>query len=156
VTSGGYTFVVPGPPTGKGRPKFNRKSGVAVTPARTRIAENRVLLAWQDANHPRYDLGPVSLHVEAVLERPRGHYRTNGLLNTAGERSGWPTKVPDADNLLKLVADALNKQAYRDDSQIVHATVIKRWANPDEGEHLRVSLAPMPVLDQPHHARAVA
>lgn len=152
----GYTFTVPGPPTGKGRPRFNRKSGHAVTPARTRIAENRVLLAWQDAGQARFDLGPVSLHVEAVLERPKGHYRTNGLLAAAGERAPWPTKVPDADNLLKLVADALNKQAYRDDSQIVHATVIKRWANTNEGEHLRVTLAPMPVLDPPTSQKAVA
>lgn len=151
-----YTFIVPGPPVGKGRPKFVRASGRAVTPARTRIAENRVLLAWQDTGQPRIDLGAVALHVEAVLERPRGHFRTNGLLGAAGERSPWPTKVPDADNLLKLVADACNKHAYRDDSQIVHATVIKRWANPDEDEHLRVTLASMPVLDPPSPAKAVA
>lgn len=152
----GYTFLVPGPPTGKARPRFNTKTGRTYTPAGTTRAENRVLYAWIEADHPRFDLGPVALHVEAVLERPKGHYRTNGLLGAAGERAPWPTKVPDADNLLKLVADALNKQAYRDDSQIVHATVIKRWANNGEGEHLRVSLAPMPVLDPPSPMKAVA
>jgi Holliday junction resolvase RusA-like endonuclease len=143
-----YTFTVPGPPTGKGRPTFVRATGRAITPQRTRLAENRVLLAWQDTHQARIDLGPVALHVEAVLERPNGHYRTNGLLAAAGERSPWPTKTPDADNLLKLVADALNKQAYRDDSQIVHATVIKRWANAGEQEHLRVTLSSMPTLGQ--------
>lgn len=30
-----------------------------------------------------------------------------------------PTKKPDMDNVVKLVADALNQVAYRDDTQIV-------------------------------------
>lgn len=151
-----YTFIVPGPPTGKGRARFSRVTGRAYTPAKTELAENRVLLAWMDTGQPRIDLGAVALHVEAVLERPKGHHRTNGLLSAAGERTPWPTKVPDADNILKLAADALNKRAFRDDSQIVHATVIKRWANPNEDEHLRVTLASMPVLDPPTSEKAVA
>ena len=30
----------------------------------------------------------------------------------------FPTKKPDADNIIKVILDALNGLAYRDDSQI--------------------------------------
>ena len=30
-----------------------------------------------------------------------------------------PTKKPDADNIVKVIADALNRVAYHDDAQIV-------------------------------------
>lgn len=141
-----YTFTVPGPPTGKGRPQFVRATGRAVTPKATRLAESRVLHAWTAQDMPRIDIGAVAIEVEAVLERPQGHYKTAGDLSAAGRRSHWPTKTPDADNLLKLVMDSLNKFAYRDDAQVVHAWVVKRWANPGETEHLRITVRSMPVL----------
>ena len=39
------------------------------------------------------------------------------------------TKKPDADNIVKVVLDALNKVAYRDDAQVVELVAIKRWSN---------------------------
>lgn len=133
-----YTLIVPGEPTGKGRPRFSRASGRAITPAATRFAENRVYLSWFEAGQPRIADGPIAIDVEAVLTRPRGHYRQDGSLNPAGQRSVFPTKTPDVDNLLKLVADALNGNGYRDDAQIVYAAVIKRWAKPDEPAHTHI------------------
>lgn len=40
-----------------------------------------------------------------------------------------PTSRPDGDNYLKLVQDALNGVAYKDDSQIVDSHVIKRYSD---------------------------
>ncbi len=37
----------------------------------------------------------------------------------------WKTTAPDADNLAKLVKDAMNKIVYHDDAQIVWLTVQK-------------------------------
>ena len=45
------------------------------------------------------------------------------------KREIWPTKRPDGDNVLKLVADALNGVAYEDDSQIVYMTIKKEYAS---------------------------
>ena len=42
-----------------------------------------------------------------------------------------PTKRPDADNILKVVADSLNGLAYHDDAQLVDAQIRKFYsANP--------------------------
>ena len=40
----------------------------------------------------------------------------------------FPTKRPDNDNLYKGIADALNKVAYYDDSQIVITHIHKLWS----------------------------
>lgn len=40
-----------------------------------------------------------------------------------------PTKKPDWDNIGKIVTDALNKIAYRDDSQVV-ACRVEKWYGP--------------------------
>lgn len=40
-----------------------------------------------------------------------------------------PTKKPDADNILKIIADSLNGLAYHDDAQIVYAKVEKYYSD---------------------------
>jgi Holliday junction resolvase RusA-like endonuclease len=147
VTAQGWEIElrVNGTPTGKGRPRFNTRTGHAHTPAQTRVAEARVIAAWHQAGSPRLPEGAAVLTVEMALARPGGHWKVDGTLSAAGQRSQWPTKKPDADNVLKLVMDSLNGAAYRDDAQIVHAWVVKRWCNTNEHEHTLVRLRPAPV-----------
>jgi Holliday junction resolvase RusA-like endonuclease len=133
-----FEFVVAGPPAGKGRPRFVRATGRTFTPSRTERAEANVRLAWIEAGKPRLDDGAIDLRVEAVLERPQAHYRVDGTLGARGERSPWPVRKPDLDNVVKLVCDALNGAAYRDDAQIVAVRAVRRWANAGEAAHLRV------------------
>lgn len=40
-----------------------------------------------------------------------------------------PTKKPDMDNIIKIIADALNQIAYKDDSQIVDTTIQKYYSD---------------------------
>lgn len=40
-----------------------------------------------------------------------------------------PTKKPDMDNIIKIIADALNGIAYYDDSQIVDTAVRKFYSD---------------------------
>lgn len=40
-----------------------------------------------------------------------------------------PTGVPDGDNVLKIIGDALNEICWHDDSQIVDARVLKRYSD---------------------------
>lgn len=142
-------FDVPGPPRGKGRPRFNGNTGRAYTDTRTKTAETRVREAWHQADRPDLGNGPISLHLVVVVERPAGHFRTNGELNAAGIRKPVPTSKPDLDNVLKLVADSLNKLAFGDDAQIASCSVVRRWATRDEREHLEVALRRIGVSTAP-------
>lgn len=136
-------LTVPGQPRGKGRPKFVRATGRAYTDKKTVNAEGEIVDAWNRAGAVRLPDGPLELDVTAVLERPQGHWKRDGSLSTAGVRSVWPVKKPDVDNIVKLVMDALNGKAYRDDALVVHSVLWKRWANPGETAHLRVRVAPL-------------
>lgn len=40
-----------------------------------------------------------------------------------------PTKKPDMDNCIKVIADALNKLAYHDDTQIVDCQIRKFYSD---------------------------
>ena len=42
--------------------------------------------------------------------------------------SGWTTKKPDSDNVIKIVLDGLNKVAYHDDAQICKLSFEKRYS----------------------------
>ncbi len=116
-----------GKPEGKGRPRFGQ-GGRVFTPNATKLAEGRVIDAWTNAGQPRLD-GAVQLDVMLHVARPQGHYRKDGELSAEGLRKPLPTKKPDVDNALKLVMDALNGRAYRDDVDVVDARVGRRWAS---------------------------
>lgn len=141
--SDGIDFTVPGEPRGKGRPRFNRASGRAYTPKGTLTLEAEIADAWVRAGAVRLPDGPLAVHVVAVLERPNAHWKKDGTLSAAGDRSMWPTRKPDGDNVQKAVWDSLNGKAFRDDAHIVHWTGWKRWANPGEVAHVRVRIRPM-------------
>jgi Holliday junction resolvase RusA-like endonuclease len=136
-------LVVPGRPRGKDRPRFNTQTGRTYTPPQTATAEERVRGEWRRAGSPWLD-GPLEMRLVIVVARPGGHYRVGGALSAAGKRSPWPTRKPDLSNVLKLVEDALNGCAYRDDAQIVFATVARRWCAPGEMEHIVVTVSEAP------------
>ena len=105
-------FQVPGEPVGKGRPRFTRQ-GRAYTPAKTAKYENLVSLAFQQMypNHVPFE-NAVEMKMIAYFSIPK---------------SWSKTKKPDTDNIAK-VKDALNGIAFKDDSQVVKETIIKRYA----------------------------
>ena len=43
-----------------------------------------------------------------------------------------PTKKPDIDNIVKVVLDAMNKFAFKDDTQIVKLEVEKLYTSDEE------------------------
>ena len=92
------TFVVPGKPKAKDRPRFNRKTGGVYTTKETREAETAVGEAF-DLACPLWE--PTLEDVRMTLD------------------VCWPGKATaDPDNVAKLIFDGLNKLAYRDDKQI--------------------------------------
>ena len=68
------------------------------------------------------------MHITAYFEIPKSY--TKGKRLAAEHNEILPTKKPDADNICKVVCDALNKTAYDDDTQIVALSIIKLWGAP--------------------------
>lgn len=131
-----FTFIVPGQPTPKARPRVTARG--AYTPKRTQLAEARVLehfLAADNAPASPLDV-PVTLAVHAVFDVPKSWSRKRRSAAFASPM----TSRPDADNIAKLVTDALNGVLYADDAQIHALTVVKRYASTDdEPAYLHIS-----------------
>ncbi len=115
-------------PRGKGRPRFTR-TGKAYTPKETKEAEKQIVSAyWAMRNRDFFDRNiPIAMHVMAYFSIPPSWEKKKTEAALKGEL--FPTKKPDGDNILKLVADALNDAAYHDDSQIVYMTIKKEYAS---------------------------
>jgi Holliday junction resolvase RusA-like endonuclease len=73
--------------------------------------------------------GPIKLEVLCVYAIPASWTKAK----QAAARAGlvWKTSVPDADNLAKMIGDALNGVAWGDDAQVVHQTSAKRYGEPE-------------------------
>ncbi len=115
------TIHVPGDIRGKGRPRFG--GGRTYTDAKTLNAEAWVRhCAVQAVGQPCLE-GPLSLLVGITVGIPASWSKRKQTAALAGLLR--PTGKPDADNTLKLLADALNKVVWRDDSQLVDVRVHK-------------------------------
>lgn len=132
---------VPGRPRGKQRPRFNRSTGRAYTPAETVVFEQRIQTEWIAAGRPRLTDGPFIAEITAVYDRPGSHRLKNGELSAAGRRSPFPMPQVDLDNIAKTVMDAGNGLLYKDDRQAVDLHVKRRWCRLGEVEHTLLHLA---------------
>jgi Holliday junction resolvase RusA-like endonuclease len=131
-----YVIRVPGEIRGKGRPKFG--GGRVYTDAKTLSAEAWVRhCAVQAVGQPMFD-GPLDLAVEVTVAVPQSWPRKKREAAFSG--SLRPTGKPDADNTLKLLADALNNVVWRDDAQLVDVRISKRYGD-EPGAVLRIQAA---------------
>ena len=122
-------FIVPGEPKGKGRPRFNTKTGRAFTPGDTITYENWIKCCYQEQDG-RFIDGPVKARIEVYYKIPKSY--TKKRIQAIRDGLEMPLKKPDSDNIAKIVLDSLNKLAFDDDAQVVELTVIKRWTEEQE------------------------
>jgi Holliday junction resolvase RusA-like endonuclease len=126
------SFTIPGPPQGKARPHVVRiKTGASVTytPDKTVAYEERTRSRYQAAaqGFKFSDNAQVGVQITAWYPVPKSKSKKVKAAMLAGQIK--PTKKPDSDNILKIVCDALNEIAYKDDVQIVLAQVAKNYAD---------------------------
>lgn len=122
------TFVVPGKPIGKGRPRFSR-SGHAYTPDQTKRAEMEVARRASDAmvEAGRDPVeGPCCVHLVARWPIPGSWSKAKREAALCQEIT--PGK-PDLDNIAKLILDAMNGVVYQDDAQVVVLSVTKCYSD---------------------------
>ena len=127
------TFYVP-IVKGKARPRVTRQ-GHAYTPSETRQAEDAIRREWCRVAYGAQAMPHVPVTVEIVTERPLPK-STKKSIDTEPD-----TVKPDADNVAKLVLDALNGIAWADDSQVTHLDVRQQDRRKDAKERTVVTVS---------------
>lgn len=123
-------FEIPGNPVAKGRPRFTRVGTFVktYTPQDTMNYEGLVKTAYgfKFGSQPHY--GPISMLIKAFFAPPKSMRKRDLLLIEQDDRAIPVLKKPDVDNLFKIVSDALNGMAYKDDSQVFDGRTIKYYS----------------------------
>lgn len=128
---GSISFEIPGPPQGKARPRVVRSSNgdsLTYTPDKTVAYEELVRLRYKAAAQGfRFaDDAQLAIQITAFYPIPKSKSKRIRADMIAGVIR--PTKKPDCDNIVKIICDALNELAYKDDSQIVTTQIAKYYA----------------------------
>jgi len=121
-------FVIPGPPVGKGRPRFSTAGGKprSYTPAVTREYEALIAARAAEAMAGRELLKtPLRVMIEATMSIPLSWSKYNRQAALDGVR--YPTR-PDVDNIAKTVLDGMQGVVFENDSQVTYLKVSKKYA----------------------------
>ncbi len=121
-----YEFEMFGSIVGKARPRMNTRTGRAYTPTKTKNYEY-FLRQWFIREYP--DFKPIESRVKvtiiAYFEIPKSTSKKKEAEMLNGNIS--PTKRPDADNIIKIVLDGMNKFAFKDDTQVTKLEIEKKY-----------------------------
>ncbi len=126
-----YEFEVPGHIKGKGRPRVNSYTGQVYTPTTTKdyecLVEQYFLLKY-----PKFKPleGRISVNITATFDIPKSTKKQ--YIDKMLDNSISPTKKPDIDNIVKIILDAMNKFAFRDDTQITKLSVEKIYGQEEK------------------------
>lgn len=125
-------FTIFGDPQGKARAKTVRmKNGYShsYTPEKSVSYENLVKLCFRDEVGDDFIpmKGMFQVDIKAYMNIPTSKPKVWKSLALV-EKVIRPTKKPDWDNIGKIICDALNGIAYKDDSAIVDGRVRKFYS----------------------------
>ena len=122
-----YEFEIPGKIIGKGRPRLNSYTGAVYTPTRTKDYENLVMQYFM-IKYPKFKQleGRVSVEIESNFEVPKSTKKQDKILMLENKIN--PIKKPDIDNIVKIILDAMNEIAFKDDTQITKLNVEKKYS----------------------------
>ena len=122
-----YEFEVPGKITGKGRPRGNTQTAISYTPARTKDYEELIKQYFIIKHRGIKPLeGRIAITIKAYFDIPKSTSKKEKEEILKGNIS--PTKKPDIDNIAKIILDALNKLAFKDDNQITKLNIEKIYS----------------------------
>ena len=123
------TFWVEGMPRGKQRARtfYDPRAGKmrSVTPGQTRSYED--LIRWSYKGAGGEYLGEKYVAVNIIAHYPIPKSWSKKKQAAAMENDIYPTTKPDADNIIKIVLDALNGVAYYDDKQVICVSCKKKY-----------------------------
>ena len=121
-----YKFEILEKPIGKQRPRYSSKTKRMYTPTRTSSFEEKVKWAFK----AKYNI-KTEPSINSFKAKITAVFKPNESLSQKKKEELLYkvdyTKKPDADNIAKIVLDALNGLAYKDDSQISALLVLKNY-----------------------------
>lgn len=131
-----YEFEVPSKIIGKGRPRLNSYTCKVYTPTRTKDYESLVEQYFL-LKYPRYKTieNRVKITIIAYFQIPKS--TSQSLRKEMLENKISPVKKPDIDNIIKIILDAMNKFAFKDDTQITKIEVEKKYAE-EENVYIKI------------------
>ena len=120
---------------GKGRARLVRATGRTYTPDATAMAMSMVRGAYMKASGGEGAPAGSPVSVSITTSRPMPRSRPKRVAEEPD------TYRPDADNVAKLVLDALNGVAWADDTQVTELVVVKRPRDRTRAEATRVAVS---------------
>lgn len=127
----GVTFVIPGEPKGKKRPRSAFQGGRIHTydPAENGANETEIAMIFRQAvREAGLDWEPckyAKVQITACYGLPKGKSKAWRADALAGKL--FPSRKPDLDNVAKLVLDALNGIAWQDDAGVISLQLWKYY-----------------------------
>lgn len=151
-------FFIHGKPQGKARARtfYDKRthSVRSITPPDTvkyeQAVKNSYIIACNDLKASKesgesilekyqwMDKEPIAIEITAQFGVPVSY--TKKRKESIKQGSELPVKKPDADNIAKIICDALNELAYYDDTQIVVMDVKKVYVQENQKEGVWVTL----------------
>ena len=110
-------FFIPGKPKGKGRPRF--ANGRVYTDDQTKAYEARIAAGYRRIAGKYRFPDDVFLRVRVQQQMPVPQSARKSKKEAMLEGRVFPSAKPDLDNVVKVVLDALNGVAYKDDARVV-------------------------------------
>jgi Holliday junction resolvase RusA-like endonuclease len=124
-------IIVEGQPQGKLRARHGKNfitgAPQTYTPEKTRAYEAHIAWSYKAQGGRHYGDSYVRLGVLAFYSIPK--IWTKAKQQQAREGALRPSVKPDADNIIKAAADALNGVAYTDDTQVVEVFARKYYSD---------------------------
>lgn len=130
------TFFVPSKPRAKQRAGENKKTGKRYTPKQTRDYEELVRGLYKAAGGKKIE-GAVWMEMYAYFELPQSITKAERARRLADDAPH--TFKPDGDNVTKIIKDALNGVAYKDDAQVAYEATAKFWREDNPGVRVYVA-----------------
>lgn len=119
-------FTIDGEPVGKERPRMNTITKRTYTPNKTKNYEE--LIRWLYKSKVKYHF---TGYIKMTLRCYYSIAKSNSKKIKEQKRNNVlrPSKKPDIDNVVKIIADSLNEIAYKDDTQIVEVVASKYYSD---------------------------
>ena len=117
-----YEFEMIGDIVGKARPRMNTRTGKAYTPTNTKNYEY-FLRQWFIREYPNFTTIETRVKVTIIA-----YFGIPKSTSKKKEAEMLATKKPDADNIIKIVLDAMNKFAFKDDTQVTKLEIEKKYS----------------------------